>query len=308
MFGSRRVARPTRPARRPSPASAEAEQEGDRAESVRRPHAHVRLLGVEPVLHRQERADVEEHECRPVGSPTRASRSASAPMTPARRGGGCDRRARAWTLTTSPVLHVRRPTVKRSEPMKKTTPIAGRDVDAHCVATEATRKQMEPSAKSVDHPQTVTAERVRCLAMCTRAPLRERAVRPAQRLARDERPRTVGRDPFPAFRKFDVAAPRHGYPAAAGIGVSRAVTTCATTTATITSGMAASPSAPAAAWPAAPPSAGASASTVHIAPIPIAAAGTNSSPGRCEAAIPAAAPTNIAGNTGPPRKLESDSE
>ena len=32
--------------------------------------------------------------------------------------------------------------------MKKTTPIAGREVDAHCEATEATRKHAEPRAKS----------------------------------------------------------------------------------------------------------------------------------------------------------------
>ena len=47
--------------------------------------------------------------------------------------------------------------------------------------------------------------------------------------------------------------------------------------------------------------------TVHIAPMPIATAGTSSSPGRSRAAMPPAAPMNIAGNTGPPRKLESDS-
>jgi hypothetical protein len=41
--------------------------------------------------------------------------------------------------------------------------------------------------------------------------------------------------------------------------------------------------------------------------MPIAAAGMTSSPGRCDAAIPAAAPTNIAGNTGPPRKALSES-
>ena len=46
--------------------------------------------------------------------------------------------------------------------------------------------------------------------------------------------------------------------------------------------------------------------TVHMAPIPMATPGTNDSPGRWEAATPAAAPMNIDGNTGPPRKLDSD--
>ena len=47
--------------------------------------------------------------------------------------------------------------------------------------------------------------------------------------------------------------------------------------------------------------------TVHMAPIPMATPGTSDMPGRCDAAIPAAAPMNIDGNTGPPRKLESES-
>jgi hypothetical protein len=47
--------------------------------------------------------------------------------------------------------------------------------------------------------------------------------------------------------------------------------------------------------------------TVHIAPMPIAAAGMTSSPGRCDAAIPAAAPMNIAGRPGRPRNELSDS-
>ena len=47
--------------------------------------------------------------------------------------------------------------------------------------------------------------------------------------------------------------------------------------------------------------------TVHMAPIPMATAGTSSSPGRPDAAMPPVAPMNMAGNTGPPRKLDSDS-
>jgi hypothetical protein len=46
----------------------------------------------------------------------------------------------------------------------------------------------------------------------------------------------------------------------------------------------------------------------HIAPMPIATAGIIGSPGRCEAAIPPAAPMNIDGNTGPPRNELSEME
>ena len=46
--------------------------------------------------------------------------------------------------------------------------------------------------------------------------------------------------------------------------------------------------------------------TAHIAPIPIPTAGTSSMPGSSAAATPPAAPMNIAGNTGPPRKLDSE--
>ena len=46
--------------------------------------------------------------------------------------------------------------------------------------------------------------------------------------------------------------------------------------------------------------------TVHMAPIPMATPGTRDMPGRWDAAIPAAAPMNIDGKTGPPRKLDSD--
>ena len=48
-------------------------------------------------------------------------------------------------------------------------------------------------------------------------------------------------------------------------------------------------------------------SIVHdIAPIPMATAGTRSRPGRCDAAMPPAAPMNMAGKIGPPRKLDSE--
>ena len=46
--------------------------------------------------------------------------------------------------------------------------------------------------------------------------------------------------------------------------------------------------------------------TAHIAPIPIPTAGTSSMPGSSAAATPPAAPMNIAGNTGPPRKVDSE--
>ena len=43
------------------------------------------------------------------------------------------------------------------------------------------------------------------------------------------------------------------------------------------------------------------------APIPTAAAGVTSKPGRWEASTPAATPRNIAGNVGPPRKAPGES-
>ncbi len=46
--------------------------------------------------------------------------------------------------------------------------------------------------------------------------------------------------------------------------------------------------------------------TVHMAPIPMATPGTSDRPGRWDAATPPAAPMNMDGNTGPPRKLESE--
>ena len=46
--------------------------------------------------------------------------------------------------------------------------------------------------------------------------------------------------------------------------------------------------------------------TADIAPMPMATPDTSGSPGRCDIAIPPAAPMNMAGNTGPPRKLLID--
>ena len=46
--------------------------------------------------------------------------------------------------------------------------------------------------------------------------------------------------------------------------------------------------------------------TVARAPIPMATEGTSTMPGRWEAATPRAAPMNMDGNTGPPRKPDSE--
>jgi hypothetical protein len=46
--------------------------------------------------------------------------------------------------------------------------------------------------------------------------------------------------------------------------------------------------------------------TTVIAPMPMAMAGTSVSPGRCDKAMPPAVPMKMAGNTGPPRKLLSE--
>ena len=43
-----------------------------------------------------------------------------------------------------------------------------------------------------------------------------------------------------------------------------------------------------------------------MTPIPTAIAADSGRPGRCDAAMPPAAPRKIAGNVGPPRKLPSD--
>jgi hypothetical protein len=45
-----------------------------------------------------------------------------------------------------------------------------------------------------------------------------------------------------------------------------------------------------------------------IAPIPMAAPAISGRPGRCDSAIPPAAPMNIQGKTGPPRKPASEME
>ena len=79
------------------------------------------------------------------------------------------------------------------------------------------------------------------------------------------------------------------------------------TTATMTSGITASPSEPSRSVASITEVSGSPSITTDMAPIPIARPGTSSIPGRCDAAMPPAAPMNIAGNTGPPRKLDSES-
>ena len=46
--------------------------------------------------------------------------------------------------------------------------------------------------------------------------------------------------------------------------------------------------------------------TTDIAPMPMATPSTSGRPGRCDSATPPAAPRNMAGKVGPPRKLLSD--
>jgi hypothetical protein len=46
--------------------------------------------------------------------------------------------------------------------------------------------------------------------------------------------------------------------------------------------------------------------TTDIAPTPMATPSISGSPGRCDSAMPPAAPTNRAGKVGPPRKLLRD--
>ncbi len=79
-----------------------------------------------------------------------------------------------------------------------------------------------------------------------------------------------------------------------------------TTTATITSGMTASPSLASSSVASSVELNGSRSITVLMAPMPMATPGTRVSPGRWAAAIPAAAPTNIAGKIGPPRKLDRE--
>jgi hypothetical protein len=86
------------------------------------------------------------------------------------------------------------------------------------------------------------------------------------------------------------------------------VTTWATTTATITTGIACTPSAPSRRVASSVDVNGSVSIVADIAPMPIATAGIIDSPGRCEAAIPPAAPMNIAGKMGPPRNELSEME
>src|SRR6266545_7072766 len=94
--------------------------------------------------------------------------------------------------------------------------------------------------------------------------------------------------------------------AATGVGVSRIDATYPTTTATITSGITARPSDSSNRVASNTEVIGSFNITAHIAPMPMATPGTSGSPGRCDSAIPPAAPRNIAGKTGPHRKLLSD--
>src|SRR3954447_14049575 len=90
------------------------------------------------------------------------------------------------------------------------------------------------------------------------------------------------------------------------LGATRAVITYDTTTATITRGITFRPSDESSNVARSTDVRGKDSMVQLIAPMPIANAGTSGRPGRCDAAIPPAAPMNIAGNTGPPRKLDSD--
>ena len=94
--------------------------------------------------------------------------------------------------------------------------------------------------------------------------------------------------------------------AGSGAGPSRADATWATTTATITTGMTFRPSVPSNTVASSVEVSGRPSIAAHIAPMPMATAGTSERPGRSAAAMPAAAPMNSAGKTGPPRKLDSD--
>src|ERR1700761_406776 len=89
-------------------------------------------------------------------------------------------------------------------------------------------------------------------------------------------------------------------------GVILAVTTWATTTATITSGITASTSEASSMVASSTEASGSLRIATLIAPMPMATAGTNGRPGRCDMAAPPTVPMNIAGNVGPPRKLLSD--
>jgi hypothetical protein len=89
-------------------------------------------------------------------------------------------------------------------------------------------------------------------------------------------------------------------------GVSRTVTTYDTTAATITTGMTVIPSVPRKRVVSSTAVIGSRSIATVIAPIPMATAGTSGNPGRWDRPIPPAAPRNIAGNVGPPRKPASE--
>ena len=89
-------------------------------------------------------------------------------------------------------------------------------------------------------------------------------------------------------------------------GTNHAEAMKATTTATMATGMAARPSVPSSSVASSTAVSGSRRSTAVIAPMPIATAGTRLIPGRWDMAMPPAAPMNIAGNTGPPRKALSE--
>lgn len=74
----------------------------------------------------------------------------------------------------------------------------------------------------------------------------------------------------------------------------------------MTSGMTASPSEASRRVASSTEVSGSVSMTALIAPMPIAAPATAGSPGRCENAMPIAAPMYIAGKIGPPRKALSD--
>ena len=92
-----------------------------------------------------------------------------------------------------------------------------------------------------------------------------------------------------------------------GPGVGRmVVATYATTTATMTSGVICSPSLPSSRVASRTEVSGSRSIAQHIAPMPMPIAGARLMPGSPLIAMPSTAPTNMAGNTGPPRKALSD--
>ena len=88
--------------------------------------------------------------------------------------------------------------------------------------------------------------------------------------------------------------------------MSRTEVTYATTTETITNGMRVTPSDCRNSTVSSTEVSGNRSIVTAIAPIPIATPATIGSPGRWDSATPTAAPMNIAGNVGPPRKLLSE--